>query len=156
MAMPSAAIMPPKPDKLRALGIMALNGMFDELDGVGVLRQAATELLSGELAVVSSFGADLCVLLHMVAQVDPDAAGVLPRDGQALPRRRCTRRADARAASRPHQCAGCVPTRRTSSASIPMATCGRPIRTCCHIRKTEPLDAEIAQYGGWVTGRKRS
>jgi phosphoadenosine phosphosulfate reductase len=27
--------------------------------------------------------------------------------------------------------------------------------SCCHIRKTEPLDAEIAQYGGWVTGRKR-
>jgi phosphoadenosine phosphosulfate reductase len=27
--------------------------------------------------------------------------------------------------------------------------------SCCHIRKTEPLDAEIAQYAGWVTGRKR-
>ena len=27
--------------------------------------------------------------------------------------------------------------------------------SCCHIRKTEPLDAEIAQFGGWVTGRKR-
>ena len=27
--------------------------------------------------------------------------------------------------------------------------------SCCHIRKTEPLDGAIAGYGGWVTGRKR-
>ena len=47
-----------KPDKLRALGIMALNGMFDEMDAMGVLRQALTELLPGEMAIVSSFGAD--------------------------------------------------------------------------------------------------
>ena len=40
MAMPNLAFAAPKHDKLRALGIMALNGMFDEMDGVGVLRQA--------------------------------------------------------------------------------------------------------------------
>ena len=42
-----------QPDRLRSLGIMALNGMFDELDGLSVLRQAATELLPGNLAIVS-------------------------------------------------------------------------------------------------------
>jgi hypothetical protein len=47
-----------KPDKLRSLGIIALNGMFDEMDAEGVLRQAAEELLPGDLAIVSSFGAD--------------------------------------------------------------------------------------------------
>src|SRR5690606_10062566 len=60
-----------KRDKLRELGILSLNGMFDEMDGIGVLRQAATEILPGELAIVSSFGADSAVLLHMVALVDP-------------------------------------------------------------------------------------
>ena len=67
----SLAFAPPKPDKLRSLGIMALNGMFDEMDGVSVLRQAVTELLPGDIAIVSSFGADSSVLLHMLAQVDP-------------------------------------------------------------------------------------
>ena len=69
MAMPSLAFAQPKQDKLRALGIMALNGMFDEMDGVSVLRQAVTELLPGDIAIVSSFGADSSVLLHMVAHV---------------------------------------------------------------------------------------
>ena len=27
--------------------------------------------------------------------------------------------------------------------------------SCCHIRKTEPLEPILEQYGGWVTGRKR-
>jgi phosphoadenosine phosphosulfate reductase len=27
--------------------------------------------------------------------------------------------------------------------------------SCCHIRKTEPLDLELETHGGWVTGRKR-
>ena len=27
--------------------------------------------------------------------------------------------------------------------------------SCCHIRKTEPLDAVVTSFGGWVTGRKR-
>ncbi|MDP3316073.1 MAG: phosphoadenosine phosphosulfate reductase family protein, partial [Devosia sp.] len=44
--------------------------MFDEMDGVSVLRQATEHLLPGDLAIVSSFGADSSVLLHMVAQVD--------------------------------------------------------------------------------------
>ena len=47
-----------KPDKLRSLGILALNGMFDEMDAVGVLRQAAQDILPGDLAILSSFGAN--------------------------------------------------------------------------------------------------
>jgi phosphoadenosine phosphosulfate reductase len=27
--------------------------------------------------------------------------------------------------------------------------------SCCHIRKTEPLEGAIAGFGGWITGRKR-
>src|SRR5690606_39280657 len=61
----------PKADKLRALGIIALNGMFDEMDAEAVLRQAVEELLPGEIAMVSSFGADSAVLLHLVSKVDP-------------------------------------------------------------------------------------
>src|SRR5690606_4295851 len=70
MALPNP-LHTPSHDKLRALGIVALNGMFDEMDAVGVLRYATSEVLPGDLAIVSSFGADSAVLLHLVAQVDP-------------------------------------------------------------------------------------
>ncbi len=52
--------------------------------------------------------------------------------------------------------AGCGPIPRTSRASIPAATSGRPTLIPAAISaRPEPLDAEIAQFGGWITGRKR-
>ena len=55
MAMPSAAVSSllhstHKPDPLRQLGIMSLNGMFEEMDGVAVLRQA-TQILPDDLVL---------------------------------------------------------------------------------------------------------
>ncbi len=64
---------------------MALNGMFDEMDGVSVLRQAVTELLPGDIAIVSSFGADSSVLLHMLAQVDPTLPVYFLETGKHFP-----------------------------------------------------------------------
>ena len=71
MALPKLAPVQPAHDKLRALGIVALNGMFDDMDALGVLRYAISDVLPGDVAIVSSFGADSSVLLHLVAQVDP-------------------------------------------------------------------------------------
>ena len=73
MALPKI-LAQPKPDKLRALGIVALNGMFDDMDALGVLRYAASEVLPGDLAIVSSFGADSAVLSHVAAQARRSAA----------------------------------------------------------------------------------
>jgi phosphoadenosine phosphosulfate reductase len=143
-----------KPDKLRALGIMALNGMFDEMDGPAVLRQAI-ELLPGELAIVSSFGADSAVLLHMVAEVDPTLPVFFLETGKHFPETLAyveTLKA--------HLKLGNV----TALAPDPADVARFDPRgdlwetdpdSCCHIRKTEPLDLEMAGYGGWITGRKR-
>jgi phosphoadenosine phosphosulfate reductase len=144
-----------KPDKLRALGIMALNGMFDEMDGLGVLRQATTELLPGDLAIVSSFGADSAVLLHMVAQVDPSLPVYFLETGKHFA-----------------ETLAYVETLKQTLGLINVTALSPDARdlarfdpngdlwetdpdSCCHIRKTEPLDAVLDGFGGWVTGRKR-
>jgi phosphoadenosine phosphosulfate reductase len=144
-----------KPDALRALGIVALNGMFDEMDAVGVLRQAATELLQGDLAIVSSFGADSAVLLHILAQVDPGLPVYFLETGKHFP-----------------ETLDYVETLRHQlglTNVISLAPDAKDIArfdakgdlwetdpdSCCHIRKTEPLDAVMDGFGGWVTGRKR-
>ena len=144
-----------KPDKLRALGIVALNGMFDEMDAVGVLRQAAHDLLPGDLAIVSSFGADSAVLLHLVAQVDPSLPVYFLETGKHFP-----------------ETLAYVETLK-KQLGLMNVTALRPDPkdvarfdpngdlwetdpdSCCHIRKTEPLEPITEQYGGWVTGRKR-
>ncbi len=155
MALPKLAPMPAAHDKLRALGILALNGMFDEMDAVGVLRYAVSDVLPGDLAIVSSFGADSAVLLHIVAQVDPSMPVYFLETGkhfvetlhyvETLKKHLGLINVHA---IRPH--AGDL--LRFDPKGDLWET---DPDSCCHIRKTEPLEPITEQFGGWVTGRKR-
>lgn len=143
-----------KADPLRQLGIMSLNGMFDEMDGVAVLRQAV-ELLPNDLAIVSSFGADSVVLLHMVAQVDKGLPVYFLETGKHFPETLAyveTLR-DRLGLSNLRVL---HPDAKDLARFDPEGTLWETDPdSCCHIRKTEPLDAAMAGFGGWVTGRKR-
>ncbi|HET8728006.1 MAG TPA: phosphoadenylyl-sulfate reductase [Alphaproteobacteria bacterium] len=154
-AIRSAIAAPRKPDKLRALGIVALNGMFDEMDGIGVLRQAVEDLLPGDIAIVSSFGADSSVLLHMVAQVDRTLPVYFLETGKHF-----AQTLDYVETLRKHLGLANVVALRPDPRDIARfdpdgALWETDPDSCCHIRKTEPLDAAVADFGGWVTGRKR-
>lgn len=50
---------------------IALNNRFRGTDTVDMLREVIGEKLIGEMAVVSSFGAESAVLLHLVSRIDP-------------------------------------------------------------------------------------
>jgi phosphoadenosine phosphosulfate reductase len=155
MAATSFAIAQPKSDKLRQLGIMALNGMFDEMDGVGVLRQAVTDLLPGDIAIVSSFGADSAVLLHMVAEVDPTLPVLFLETGKHF-----VETLDyVETLKRQLGLTNVIALKPDAKDLARFDPSGDLWETdpdsCCHIRKTEPLDAVVSGYGGWVTGRKR-
>jgi phosphoadenosine phosphosulfate reductase len=117
--------------------------------------RAADEAFGGRLALVSSFGAESAVLLHLVAQVNA-AMPVLFLDtgmlfGQTLDYRRSL-------AAR----LGLTDVRDLRPHFEDLAT-GDPNtdlwRTdtdgCCHIRKVLPLDRALAGFDAWLTGRKR-
>lgn len=144
-----------KPDKLRELGILALNGMYDEMDAEGVLRRALTEVLAGDVAIVSSFGADSAVLLHMVSTINPDLPVYFLETGKHFP-----------------ETLAYVETLKTQLGLTNVISLHPDAAdltqfdprgdlwetdpdSCCYIRKTEPLEPVLEQYGGWVTGRKR-
>ncbi|WP_082092743.1 phosphoadenylyl-sulfate reductase [Devosia epidermidihirudinis] len=155
MAQPRIQQAQPAHDKLRALGILALNGMFDEMDAVGVLRQASNELLVGDIAIVSSFGADSAVLLHLVAQVDPSMPVYFLETGKHF-----QETLDYVETLKKHL--GLInvhaihPNAEDVKRFDPAGTLWETDPdSCCHIRKTEPLEPITEQYGGWVTGRKR-
>lgn len=155
MASSSLAFAPPKRDKLRALGIMALNGMYDEMDGLGVLRQAVEDLLKDEVAIVSSFGADSSVLLHMVSEADPTLPVYFLETGKHFPETLQYVETLKR-----HLGLTNVRWLRPDPSDVARFDPHGELwetdpDSCCHIRKTEPLDLEIAQFAGWVTGRKR-
>jgi len=144
-----------KPDKLRELGIMSLNGMFDEMDGVAVLRQAVEELLVDDVAIVSSFGADSSVLLHMVSEVKKDLPVYFLETGKHFPET-----LDYVETLKRHLGLTNVIALHPDAKDIERFDPKGDLwetdpDSCCHIRKTEPLDATVSGFGGWVTGRKR-
>src|SRR5579872_483138 len=144
-----------QPDPQRQLQILALDGLFDEMDAIGVLRHAVTEVLKNDVAVVSSFGADSAVLLHMVAQVDRTLPVYFLETGKHFPE-------TLRYVETLQKLLGLTDVRWLRPDPKDLARFDprgdlweTDPDSCCHIRKTEPLDGAIAGFGGWITGRKR-
>jgi phosphoadenosine phosphosulfate reductase len=117
--------------------------------------EAAVESFGDKLALVSSFGAESAVLLHLAAQVKSDIP-VLFLDtgmlfGQTLDYRQ-------QLAER----LGLTDVRDLRPAFQDLAV-GDPeaklwqtdTDACCHIRKVLPLDRALSGFEAWITGRKR-
>jgi len=144
-----------EPDPHREMQILALNGLFDEMDAVGVLRHAVTDVLKDDIAIVSSFGADSAVLLHLVSLVDRTLPVYFLETGKHFPET-----LQYVETLKTHLGLSNVRWLRPDPKDIARFDPHGDLwetdpDSCCHIRKTEPLDAEIAQFAGWVTGRKR-
>lgn len=125
------------------------------LDGAELLRPLITGPLAGRIAVVSSFGTESAVLLHMVAGIDAKTPVLFIDTGKLFWETRYYRAKlvdllglqDVRVL-RPDvgDLARHDPTGDLSA---------RNPELCCHVRKSLPLEAGLAGFSGWVSGRKR-
>jgi len=119
------------------------------------ILRAAIDTYGDRLALVSSFGAESAVLLHLVAQIKPDIP-VLFLDtgmlfGQTLDyRKNLAARlglTDVRDL-RPHY--------QDLAVADPEAKLHQTdTDACCHVRKVVPLDRALSEFDAWITGRKR-
>ena len=131
---------------------------FGGLDGADLIRALAGPggPLRHRTALVSAFGAESVVLLHMAAEVDPGLPVIFLDTGKHFPetlayRDQLVRRlglTDIRTAY------------PDKAALVRHDRHGRLFEDdpdlCCHIRKTEPLSEELDGFAAWITGRKRS
>jgi phosphoadenosine phosphosulfate reductase len=117
--------------------------------------EAAYEAFGEKLALVSSFGAESAVLLHIAAQVDP-AIPVLFLDtgmlfGQTLDYRKALAARLGLTDVRDLR-----PQYNDLAVGDPQAKLWQSdTDACCHIRKVLPLDRALEGFEAWVTGRKR-
>ena len=137
-----------------AIALSRLEDRFAKVKASSLLRLAIEDLFPGRIALVSSFGADSVVLLHMVSQVDPTTPVVFVDTGQHF--EETLRYRDELVA-------------RLGLANVVMAEpdaaviaaedpekflfASDPDR-CCDIRKVQPLAPALDGYDAWITGRK--
>jgi phosphoadenosine phosphosulfate reductase len=138
-----------------AANAAALNARYGELAAHEAVAIAANQLFPGRLTLVSSFGADSAVLLHIVSEVDPDLPVIFLDTGRLFAetleyRSRLTERlglTDVRTVTPdPARLAANDPHRALWMTNPDL---------CCHIRKTEPLQRALAGFDAWLNGRKR-
>lgn len=123
------------------------------LGGPAQLEAALTGPLAGQIALVSSFGAESAVLLHLASQIDPATPVIFLDTLKLFPETLAYRDALAARLGLTD-----IQTQQPGdiSAHDPDGTLWRQDPdSCCFLRKVVPLDAALAPFAGWINGRKR-
>lgn len=138
-----------------ATRVTALNARYRHHAATEVLVHALKDPDLGRIAMVSSFGAESVVLLHMVAVVDP-ATPVLFVDTQMLFRETLDYQAEVAEALGLTNIIRITATPRALAFDDPDGTLHQfSTDACCDLRKTRPLEEALGGYDAWITGRKR-
>jgi phosphoadenosine phosphosulfate reductase len=120
-----------------------------------LLRAMIQQEFPGRIAVVSSFGSESAVLLHLVAEIDPATPVLFLNTGKLFGETLRYRDrlqellglTDLRAIG-PHP-------RDRSTFDPDGALWSKDPDACCNFRKTVPLSRAMEGFDAWITGRKR-
>lgn len=149
------AAKPRRPEAELKAEAQAYEDRYGHLDPRKVIERAATDLFVGDIAAVSSFGADSAVLLHMVAEVDRSLPIVFLDTGKHFEETIRYRDdilsdlglTDLRIVS---------PEEAALSRDDPDGMLhARDTEACCAVRKVEPMARGVEPFAAWFTGRKR-
>ena len=131
-----------------------LNQLFRGTETADWLRSVIRDQLAGELAIVSSFGAESAVLLHLVASIDPAIPVLFLDTGKHFPETLAYRDRLVEMFGlanlqilRPDPAA--LAARDESGLRWSYDPDG-----CCEIRKVEPLARTLEMFDASLTGRK--
>jgi phosphoadenosine phosphosulfate reductase len=131
--------------------VATLNARLAHAGATEVIKAAFNEV--GNVALVSSFGADSVVLLRLVAQINPNTP-VLFVDTEMLFEETLQYQENVAALL------GLTNIRVIRAADTdqhdPDGTLHKTNPdACCSLRKSAPLQKALAQFDGWISGRKR-
>lgn len=143
------------PDLGVSAEISALNSRFEDASAQDILKTAIRDLYAGEIALVSSFGADSSVLLHMVAAIDPATPVLFVDTRKLFPE-------TLRYRERLVEQLGLTDVRTEFPAQDDLQAADpagmlwmSDTDACCHVRKVLPLDRALSGFSAWISGRKR-
>jgi len=124
-------------------------------DGIDILAPLIERHFKNRIALVSSFGAESAVLLHMVAEVDRSVPIIFLDTGKLFWETLGYR-------SKLVDQLGLTDIRLMTPDATELAQSdpdGALYRSnpdlCCHIRKSEPLERGLKGFDAWISGRKR-
>lgn len=133
-----------------------LSARYASQDAAGVLASVIRTDFPGRIGLVSSFGTDAAVLLHMVSRIDPYVPVIFLDTWKHFPETLAYREQLVEAFG---LCNIQTVTPRPAGlkADDPDGELHkRNPDLCCHVRKTLPMLSALRPLDCWITGRKRS
>lgn len=132
-----------------------LNGRFAESGARRLLETMIKENKGARIALVSSFGANSVVLLHLVASVDPSLPVLFIDTGKLFAEtRRYQKELTDRLGLTDVRYIGPQPNHlveRDPAGALWIVD----REACCTLRKVEPFSAALAEFDIWISGRKQ-
>jgi phosphoadenosine phosphosulfate reductase len=133
----------------------ALNESYHHHSATAVLERALNDPAVGNLALVSSFGAESVVLLHLVSVIAPGTP-VLFIDTQMLFPETLEYQRELAEKLNLTDLRTIRADRRDTAFEDPDGTLHQfNTDACCVLRKVVPLERALRGFDGWITGRKR-
>lgn len=134
---------------------VSLDALYGDLSAEAIIERAVREDFPGQIAAVSSFGADSAVLLNLIATVDRHLPVIFLDTGKHFEETLSYR--DALAADFGLTRIQVVSPDEAALARLDPQGNLHETSTdaCCDIRKVEPMARGVAPYRAWFTGRKR-
>lgn len=147
MAFPASKSLPSRLDSLQRT--------YAPASGHDLLRGMIQQEFAGRIAVVSSFGAESAVLLHLVASIDPTTPVLFLNTGKLFGETlRYRDRLQEVLGLTDLRAIGPHPLDRTMHDPAGDLWSKDP-DACCNFRKTAPLARAMEGFDAWITGRKR-
>lgn len=132
-----------------------LNRRYKHHSATSVLERAMTDPQVGRITLVSSFGAESVVLLHMVSVMDPTTP-VLFIDTHMLFQETLDYQHEVAEKLGLTDIRHISATKAALDAHDPDGTLHQASTdACCNLRKTVPLENALSHFDAWITGRKR-
>jgi phosphoadenosine phosphosulfate reductase len=130
--------------------------LIDQSSAECVLETMILDRYRGKIALVSSFGTESAILLHMIAEIDKTTPVLFLDTGKLFAETLVYR--DEIVSQ-----LGLTAVKNIRPSGAQLAAWDPDGRLwqkdadlCCAIRKTNPLDEALEGYEAWITGRKRA
>lgn len=135
--------------------LAALNARYRGADAEDILRDAIEREWVGRIAVLSSFGAEAAVGLHMIAQIAPDTPVVFLDTGRLFAQTEQYHRELTNKLGLTNIRMLRPDAEEAAAEDGDDRLWQRDPDACCALRKVRPLDKAIGDYDALITGRKR-
>ena len=135
--------------------VPVLNRHYRHHSATDVLTHALNDPAVGRVALVSSFGAESVVLLHLLSVIRPETP-VIFVDTQMLFAETLAYQEELAHSLNLTDIRTIFPDPAETAYNDPDGTLHQfNTDACCALRKTAPLERALAGFDGWITGRKR-